>query len=172
MEGFTGCGSLNPTMAANEWKVEESSTLGCMSQVIFSIPWNPNEVGFNASEGMYLPAMREHTSKEQKLSSFMTLYRLLAAGVAPIRGGFFQLKWYGFKVCLPASRYVLKACVPTSKSWMRCGSSYFKLRKTPRCALYLRVLVKARCNPADCQEESSHPQNIYTTAIPIVGPCG
>jgi hypothetical protein len=43
-----------------------------MSQLNFSIHWNPEEVGSNASAGMVLLERREQAGKEQKLPSTMS----------------------------------------------------------------------------------------------------
>ena len=46
-----------------------------MSQLVFSIRWNPKEeeVGYNVNEGTDLLTRQEQASKEQKLPSFMSL---------------------------------------------------------------------------------------------------
>lgn len=55
--------------------------------------WNPKETGSNASEGNdFLVRRRESRQKERKLSSSVTLYRLLSEGVALIKGGSSHLK--------------------------------------------------------------------------------
>ena len=59
-----------------------------MTPLVFSRCGNPEEVGSNASEGLDLLARGEQTGKEQKLPSFMSLYRLPAEGMAQIKGMF------------------------------------------------------------------------------------
>jgi hypothetical protein len=73
-----------------------------MTPLVFSRCGNPEEVGSNASEGLDLLARGEQTGKEQKLPSFMSLYRLPAEGVPHIRGRFSQLKGSGLKMYFPA----------------------------------------------------------------------
>lgn len=63
-----------------------------MLQMVFNVCWNPKGVGPNASEGMDLLARHEQASKEQKLSSFMSLYGLPTEGMAQIRRGSSRLK--------------------------------------------------------------------------------
>ena len=80
-------------MVNYEWKVQESSSCAlspqnCMSQLVFSICWDP-EVGSSGNEGMDLLARGGQAGKEQKLSS--PLYRLPAEGVTQTR--------FGLKVC-------------------------------------------------------------------------
>lgn len=55
-------------------------------ELVFSICWNLEEVGSNASEGMDLPARQEQAGKERKHPSSVLLYRLPAESVALIKG--------------------------------------------------------------------------------------
>lgn len=60
LEWFTGCGPTDPTMAAYEWKVQESSScsvpeVGCLSWFVCK---NPEEVGFNDREGRLASEVR------------------------------------------------------------------------------------------------------------------
>jgi hypothetical protein len=71
-----------------------------MSQLVFSIHWNPNKLGSNTQEVMDVLVRQVQSGKDQTLPSFVSLYRLPAEGVAQIRGGFSQLKWSQLKTCL------------------------------------------------------------------------
>jgi hypothetical protein len=56
-----------------------------MPPVVFSVCWNPEEAGSNASEGMDLSVrVRASRQKESKLPSFTSF--MLEAGVAQIKG--------------------------------------------------------------------------------------
>lgn len=72
--------------------------------------WDPEDIGFNASERTDLLARWEQAGNEKKLPSSMSLGRLPAESVTQIRNVFSQLEQSGLKVCLPASRFRLKAC--------------------------------------------------------------
>lgn len=74
-----------------------------MSQLVFSIHWNPDEVGSKASEGMDLLTRGGQASEEQNLPSSKPLYRLPAEGVAQIGGMSFPTSRSGLKEDLPAS---------------------------------------------------------------------
>lgn len=52
-----------------------------MSQLVFSICWNPVEVDSSVSEEMDLLASYEQGDKEQKFPSCMTLYRFSSRSV-------------------------------------------------------------------------------------------
>jgi hypothetical protein len=71
-----------------------------MSQLVFSISWNPGEIGWDASEGIDLLARPGQAGKEQDRPSSLSLYRLLAEGGAQIRGSSSHLKRPGLKLCL------------------------------------------------------------------------
>jgi hypothetical protein len=58
-----------------------------MCHLVFSIHWNPEEVGFNVSEKMDKPARQKQSGKDPKLTSSVPLYRLPAEGAAQTRGG-------------------------------------------------------------------------------------
>lgn len=97
----------NPVVAQSSW----------MSQLVFSICWNPEEAGSNASEGRNMLARRRQAGQEQKLPS-VSLYRLPAESVAQIKGVSSCLKIRFKGVCLPASQ-----------DWTRSGFIHFKPSK-------------------------------------------
>ena len=76
LEWLTGCGPVNPTMAGCEWKVHKSSSCSMRLDVslVFSVCWNPEDVGSKPSEGMNLLARQEQTDKEQRLPFSVSFY--------------------------------------------------------------------------------------------------
>ena len=89
------------------WKVQESSSCSVpqdwMSQLIFYVCWNLEEVGSNGSGGDVL-AIWQQAGKEQKLLSSMLLYRLQEEGMSHIKGMFSCFKIWTKDPCLPAPR--------------------------------------------------------------------
>lgn len=63
----------------------KSRSPGWISQLVFSLCWNPKEVDFNANKGMDILGSHGKTSKEQKLSSSMSIYRLKAEDIFQIQ---------------------------------------------------------------------------------------
>lgn len=63
------------------------SLQGRMSQLVFGVQQNPQEVGSNASEGVDLLAGQHQACKGQRLSLSISLYRLLAEDVIQSRSG-------------------------------------------------------------------------------------
>lgn len=131
-----------------------------MSQLIFSVYLNPEEVGLNANEEMHLLLRQEQIDAEQKLPSSMYLYMLPAEGVALMRGKFSQIKRSGLKLCLLCLPSRLKMLLPTSMSWIRSRSSHFELTTTTSnvCSSHLGVLVSSRYNQLTTK-------NIYHSSI-------
>jgi hypothetical protein len=85
-----------------------------MSQLVFSIYLNTEEVGTYASERMNLLVRKEQAVKD--LPSPLSLYRLQEEGVANISDRiFFPIKRSRLKVCLPTSRSKLEACLSQLK---------------------------------------------------------
>ena len=79
-----------------------------MSQLVFSISWNPEEVGSNASEGMDL-LVRVRACRHKKKESFLLpcpLYGLPAEGAVHIKGRFSHLKRFGLREKKIPHRYV------------------------------------------------------------------
>jgi hypothetical protein len=62
--------------------------------LVFSINWNPRELGSKTREEMELPARPGQAGKEQKLPSYMSIHRLLTECVAQIAGRFFPTQIY------------------------------------------------------------------------------
>ena len=84
LEWLTGCGPVNTTVAVCEWKVHKSSSCSMRLDVslVFSVCWNPEDVGFNASEGMDLPArVRTKQTKNKCFLLPCPLHGLPAEGV-------------------------------------------------------------------------------------------
>ena len=83
-----------------------------MSQLVFSIHQNPEEIGFNASEKINLPARVK--SNRQKASVLLScpLYGLPTEGVAQIKGGSCCLKGAELKVSLTTLNNLLKKKYP------------------------------------------------------------
>jgi hypothetical protein len=87
-----------------------------MSQLVFSILQDPEEVGFAASEGIDFLVKQERAGKDRaSFPPLCPLYRLPAEGVVQITEGSSHLKRLGLKVYLP-----------TPKIQIRSGSSHFK----------------------------------------------
>ena len=63
----------------------KSRNPGWISQLVFGLCWNPKEVDFNANKGMDTLGSHGKTSGEQKLSSFMSIYRLPAENIFQIQ---------------------------------------------------------------------------------------
>jgi hypothetical protein len=57
-----------------------------ISQLVFSMHWSPEEVSSNTSEEMDLLARQKQASKEQRLPSSISLYRLPAESVDQTKG--------------------------------------------------------------------------------------
>ena len=97
LEQFTGCSPANPTMASYEQKVKEHSSFsvpqGWVSQLIFSMCWNPEEVGSNASEVKDAITKQGQTDNEQIF--FLSLCSSRKCGPS----------------CIPVSIFGLKVCV-------------------------------------------------------------
>lgn len=55
-----------------------------MSQLVFSVRWDPEGIGSNDSEGIDLVA---RASRQRELPSSLSLYRLPAGDVARIKRG-------------------------------------------------------------------------------------
>jgi hypothetical protein len=72
-----------------------------MSQLIYSIPWNAEEVGSNANEGMDLP-VRVSVSR-QRLSFLLlcSFHRFPKEGVVQIKGESSHLKRSGLQLGIP-----------------------------------------------------------------------
>ena len=79
-----------------------------MPQLLFSMCWNPEEVGSNASEGMDLPARQEQAKRASSLLP-CPLYRQSAEGGAQITGKFSHLKRSGLKMCLRTSKIQIRS---------------------------------------------------------------
>lgn len=73
-------GKSNNTVIAQSLKLDVSACL------VFSIYWN-HEVNSNASDGMDLLGRQEQAGKEQNFPISMSLYILLAEGMAQIESG-------------------------------------------------------------------------------------
>lgn len=69
------CGSASPTVAVYQQKAQESSSSihqGWMSQLVFSISQNPEEIGSSAHEGMdLLVRVSESKQAKSKLPAFL-----------------------------------------------------------------------------------------------------
>lgn len=107
--GLTGCCPGNPIMTDREWKVPEfrscSATQGWMSQLVFSICWNAEEVYSSASEVLGDGLARQgQTGKEQNPPPSVSLCKLPAEGMVQVKGVSSCL-WILMKdVCLPPSK--------------------------------------------------------------------
>ena len=106
LESFTVYTTTNPRISCYDCNVQGSSSFliqisGWISQLVFSVHWNPEEVGSNASERMDLLAGKEHLGKEQKLPSSMSLYNLSGESMTQIRGGCSQLKYLNISPMIP-----------------------------------------------------------------------
>lgn len=107
--GLTGCCPGNPIMADREWKVPDFRscpvTQGWMSQLVFSVCWNPEEVYCRATEGLGdVLARQGQTGKEQNPPPLVSLCKLPAEGVVQVKGVSSCL-WILMKdVCLPPSK--------------------------------------------------------------------
>jgi hypothetical protein len=86
-------------MTIYQWKAQEARRW--MSQIVFNICWNSEEVGSNA-KGMDLSA-RMTASRQKSFLFPCPLNRLPAEGVVEIKGGFYHLKGSRLKVVLPTS---------------------------------------------------------------------
>ena len=87
-----------------------------MSLLVFSICWNPEEVGFNASEGMDVLARQEQVDKEQKLPSSTSLYRCPAEVMAQIK----RIESYYLKI------WIKCLCLPTLKFRSKMYAFYLR----------------------------------------------
>lgn len=76
---------------------------GCMSQLVFSLHWNPKEGGCNASEGMGLAARREQRDRE--CGSFLSQDPESRHGHVGIRSTHFKLSKKPTFESLNNSRY-------------------------------------------------------------------
>ena len=68
-----------------------------MSQLLFDLYKNPEELGCNAGGRMELLVRLKQAGKEQKFSSSKSIYRIPAEGVAQIIGGFLHLRRFVLK---------------------------------------------------------------------------
>lgn len=99
--------TLQSSKPNNGWLWMESSRIqhlfssqDWVFQKVFSILWNPEEVGSNISEGIDLLAIQEQATK---CKSSIYLYRLPTEGVTQIKG-----------VCLPISNVQIEVYLHTS----------------------------------------------------------
>ena len=135
--GFFNQGSL----AATEF-IEWISL--CVSQLVFSVCWNPKEAGSNASEGMDVLARQEQGEKEQKLPFSVSLYRLPAEGMAQTHITYVSLHIKIWIKCV----YLL-----TSKVWTRMGIPHFNSSWKPLMGcLDFCTVVHSKWSQVDNQE--------------------
>ena len=79
-----------------------------MSQLVFSIHWNPEEVGSNASERMDLPARVRAKRQRANFLKPCPLYRLPTEGMAQNESISSYFKVSGLKVGFPHFRQLKK----------------------------------------------------------------
>ena len=82
-----------------------------MSQLVFSICQNPEEVGSNASEEMELPAKARASRQNASFLFPYLLHRLQTEGVVQIKGES-HLKRSRLKVGLPTSNDLIEGEIP------------------------------------------------------------
>lgn len=127
-------------MASYEQKVKERCSFsvpqGWVSQLIFSMCWNPEDVGSNASEGKDALTKQGQTGKEQIFFISLCSRRKCGPSCLPV-----CLNIWIKGVCLPESRSKLRAVsshckiwikgmyLPTSKVQTGNGWTHFKLTR-------------------------------------------
>ena len=84
-----------------------------MSHLVFSICLNPEEVGSNASEGMYLTVGLRTSRQRESFLLLCPLDRLPPKSVAQIKGGPSYFKRSRLKVGLSTSKNLVKKKNPS-----------------------------------------------------------
>ncbi|CAO2643094.1 hypothetical protein LEMLEM_LOCUS26503 [Lemmus lemmus] len=124
-----------------------------LHQLVFSICWNPKEVGYNSGEGMDVLAKRGQAVKEEEnLPSPMSLYRLPAEVVVQVRGVSSHLK-----VCIkglshPTSRILSNDCVLQPQDPDQWHVVFLPQDLDHRCVLHFWIVVHSSYNQVNSQE--------------------
>lgn len=114
-----------------------------MSRLMFSIFWNPEEIGSSASEGTDVLTRGGQAGKQQNLLSPISVHRLPGEGLAQTEGLDHIKIW------------IKDMCLPTSKAWVVCGFTHFqpsKNRLSQECALHFWISVYPRYHQVDNQQ--------------------
>lgn len=115
------------------------SLQGWMPPLVFSTHQRPEEVGSNACQGMNLLARRKLVGQEQKCPPSVSFYRLLAEGVAHIRGRFYYLQWSVPKVHFPSSKIQMAAYEGKAQAFSSCSVH------KPGCLSWIHTRIQKKC---------------------------
>lgn len=108
-----------------------------MSCVVFSLGWNPKEVGGNASKGMDGQARQGQGGKERELHTILPRPYI----------GFQQKVWPRLQVCLRSSRPGSKVCVflPPRSGLEMDSSTSNQAKHLSQVCPHLWIIVHSKC---------------------------